>query len=341
VRAAVDAILDYHKRSDAGIKCWGDVVAADSKPYDQIKPDLVFTRLRDAQPSLRASVFFIENKLIGNLDYGISQCATYLRRQMRVLIEEWDTRYCEGSGHSVLPHVDKLVHLRTFGACCDGASISFVRVSSGVPEGCDSLASIIPMAEVCSDGVPFVPIDGTYKGGPVPLAEVPTPGFAALFHLLRFSPDVLSPESAPLTAIKIAGEKEVTLSDRLGCGGSSDVYSGHVADDGGRLDVVVKVARFATASVTQQFDAESKCLDDLEGGPFPTVFECTTFGSSPAGSRDCSRPVLVFRGPLNATPLLLRVRSMDVSLSEREAFADRVASCLLEAVQVRFVFCLA
>ncbi len=57
--------------------------------------------------------------------------------------------------------------------------------------------------------------------------------------------------------------ESVTLHERLGCGGTSDVYS----CGGGDAGDILKVARFAAITVAKSFEQERLALDALQGSP--------------------------------------------------------------------------
>jgi hypothetical protein len=346
VRAAVDAIL---AAGTAGIKCFGDVVAADRIPADQIKPDLVFTSVRDAQPSLLSSVFFIENKQVGHPDDAASQCIAYLRRLLRELVHEWHSCRESGGVASLLSEdsIKALAKLFAVGAACDGATLRVVRVKSGVPEDCRDLAAV-PLTKtlpaMTSRLLPFLPIDAKYDGGPVVLGTTPSDGFRALFCLLRCDPKHLTPDQGILSSITTivpkttAGatrttKEEYTLQERLGRGGFADVYRGTL----GAKPVVLKTARCTTLAIVKIFKAEADCLARLGGedGLFPVLLKYTEVpAASTHVGASLRTPVLVFSSPLGATPLLQYLQRT-FKAGELQKFADNVVRLLLRTVKVR------
>jgi hypothetical protein len=341
VRAAVDAILTPGSGCPrAQIKCFGDVVAADSIPFDQIKPDLVFTALADAQPSLRASVVFMENKLVGNVPHAVSQCIAYLRRLLRELIEEWHSRFRPDGVDSLQSEgsMRALADLFAVGAGCDGASLQLVYVKSGVTKKCRGLKAVKEVLPVvASTELPFLPIFRHYAGGPIELGEVPSDGFRAMFCLLRLAPNRLTPASLPLTSITTTRETTYKLVERLGRGGIADVYRGTMKTGRKQTGVVVKVPCSTTRTVRALFEAEYDCLHELGGVDelFPAVLEYTdvkpTEGSVTVA---LPTPMLVFSRPVHATPLLLHMRSVRTE-EALVMLADHVVNQLLKTVKVR------
>lgn len=353
VREVVNAILG----SQSSIKCHGDSIAPDDIPVDQIKVDLLFTRVEDAMASLRAAVFCLEEKLVGKLNEGVVQCVAYLRRQMRVLIKEWCLRGGDTqallSPESILP----LSKLFSVGAGTDGATISFVRVTSGVLETCTDLGSVDHvMPEVSTDLLEFLPIDGTYNGGPIDLPEVPTPGFKALFQVLSLGPDVLSSVSPPLTSVTcrsagdaVGASMRFTLTERLGSGGTSDVYSGRGVDG---APVVVKAPRYTTEDLLTQFEVEHECLSTLaphdtvdarRGDEVPLVPQLLPGAMRllvegdvhPSRGISVPWPVLVFTEPINAVPLLRVLTGRKYrTLATRVELANVVARRLLQTAKL-------
>jgi hypothetical protein len=324
---------------------------------DQIKVDLLFTRTQDAMASLRAAVFFLEEKLVGHLNEGIVQCVAYLRRQMRVLIKEWSLRGANSQELLVPESMSVLSKLFSVGAGTDGATISFVRVTSGVAEDCTDLhhaSHVLP--EISTHPLEFLPIDKSYTGGPIRLPEKPTRGFIALFQVLSLHPDLLSSVSPPLTSVTCCSAEDAvgasttfTLTERLGSGGSSDVYKGCGPE--GEM-VVVKAPRYTTAPLVTQFLAEQECLSalavhdtvDARGiedvpllprlvpGAMRFIVEREAH-PRPEGSAHW--PVLVFTGPLDAVPLLHALATPKYrNLAARVDLANRVARRLLDTAKV-------
>jgi hypothetical protein len=358
VRGVVNAILGSAQSS---IKCHGDCIAPDDIPVDQIKVDLLFTRTQDAMASLRAAVFFLEEKLVGHLNEGIVQCVAYLRRQMRVLIKEWSLRGANSQELLVPESMSVLSKLFSVGAGTDGATIRFVCVTSGVPQTCTDLGNVDHvMPEVSTDLLEFLPIDGTYNGGPIDLPEVPTPGFKALFQVLSLGPDVLSSVSPPLTSVTCCSVGDAagasmrfTLVERLGSGGTSDVYSGSGVD--GAL-VVVKAPRYTTENLLTQFEVEHECLStlahhdtvDARGGDetplvpqlLPGAMRLLVEGDIHPSHHDSHGisvpwPVLVFTEPINAVPLLRVLTGRKYrTMATRVELANVVARRLLRTAKV-------
>jgi hypothetical protein len=355
VRAAVNAILEPGDGVKAPIRCFGDVVAADRIPVDQVKPDLVFTSARDAQPTLLSSVFFIENKLVGKISDAVVQCVAYLRRVLRERVNEWHGRRESGGIYNVLSEdsIKELAKLFALGAACDGGTIQLVRVASGVPEACRDLGLVTEKESLpacTSPALPFLPVDADFLGGQVRLGKIPSDGFRALFCLLRLAEERLSPDAAPLTSIttstttgipagkrrRTATKEEYALGQRLGRGGFADVYEGTID----LKPVVVKVARSTTKGIVEVFQAEAACLCDLSGkdGLFPVLFRHTEVEAASTHVKASLRtPVLVFSRPICATPLLVHLQR-NFRRVKLEKFADKVVRQLLKTVKVRLLF---
>jgi hypothetical protein len=375
VQCCVDAILVH----SGDKKCLGDCIAADNVTVAQVKVDHMITRRADATASLRTTVFCLKDKLVGDVDDALSQVVAYLRRQLRVLVEDWYQRSPMDVMQLLRPDsISHLARLFSVGAGTDGATIRFARVQSAVLDSCTDLGKVNPpMVTFQTAPLPLVPgLGKKYQGGPLqgPLPATPPMGFKVLFALLTAGVDKLTPSSPLLTSVQgvrwpgrvgtadaasgVVGEAGAEVScvlrDRLGCGGSSDVYNGELlcpGGDGGR-PVVVKVPRYATKPVVDLCIAEFNALSDLwalgvpgGGGLAAGEVSAVPLFSQPlhllvrtGGERGSLQlgqvqyPVLVLDGPLDCEPLPHYLGG--VTDADLAGVADKVALRLLQTAQV-------
>jgi hypothetical protein len=250
-----------------GLRVWHDRVAADCVALAHVRPDFVLTGDRDAAASMVGALLVVEVKLPGDLSAAARQTRAYLRRRVFKLCCEADARGEALDGVSAL------------GVATDGAHAVFVRVASGGPPAGASFRSLMPHPRPCPV-LQTSPLElfgaWDFRSSPPPWrgASAPPPALLALARLCA-APALLSGGGGALTSLRVTlrdaapgagapgGAREVVLAlgERLGSGGTSDVY----ALDADGADCVLKVARVATAGVGAGFDAEAAALGALRG----------------------------------------------------------------------------
>jgi len=314
--------------TDSVLRVWHERKAADCVEGASVRPDFTLTGSRDAAPSTIGALVQVEVKLPGDVEKGARQMRAYLRRRVFRLCCEADAR-----GEPI----DEIFSL---GAATDGHWVVLVRVDSGAPAAGATYASLMPTPQPCpSRQTPALELFGPWNFVTPPPwkkagARAP-PALCALRRLLAAPAQCLGGGLA-LESLRVAlhddaaqgGREEVlTLGERLGCGGTSDVYE--LA--GGSGGAVVKVSRVATAAVVAGFAAERAALGAM--GPAAAEAElvptCVAFGERVAGAAASHAaaavpwPVLILRP--QGTPLAAWV-------AERVAAAEASAGPAAAAV---------
>ena len=245
IAAVLDAVVP------AGLRVWRDKSAPDDVASAHVRPDFTLTGVRDAAPSTIGALLFAEVKLPGALDAAAFQVRAYLRRRVYKLCCEADARG------------EALDRIFAFGVATDGADVVIARGASGAPALGDSFAGAIPCPVRETARLPLLG-DWNFRAQPRfnAAGEAPS-GFRALWRICA-APQRLG-DGGALESLRIAlrwaggveEERELHLGERLGSGGTSDVYECDSADTEG---CVLKVARVATAGVAAEFDAERDAL---------------------------------------------------------------------------------
>lgn len=282
-RANLDENRDIHPSifalllvvASAFLRVWGNVFAEDDIDRAKIQPDFTATDVRDSSASTIGALIIIEVKLPGDLTRAVRQTCTYLRRRVYKTCCERDAR--GESCHSVF----------ALGVATDGYDVVLVRVESGAPPPGASYAGYSPCPTFATESLPLFRNCwvNSFRAPPAYGAAPPPAGFAALARLFT-APLALLGDGAALekldAAIRLLGPRAAGVGEyrgtlyfrnRLGCGGSSDVYelAGNVAGGAaagaagpaGFGGCVAKVARIATASVAKSFEAERAALTTL------------------------------------------------------------------------------
>ena len=214
------------------LRLWWERVAADDVPHAEAKPDFLVTRARDTQPSLLGAVAIVEVKLPGAIEKAVSQACAYMRRRIFKLVSESDARG------------EDLSSICTWGVATDGEMVVLLRMRSGAPLALATFENCKPCPVESSP--PLALLNWAWRDRPQPPLEpsapLPSPGFVALVHLLSTACSVARAWEGSLSVIhvhhlKVAGEPgeggggeeqrqlRLDLPQRLGCGGSCDVYS--------------------------------------------------------------------------------------------------------------------
>ena len=192
------------------------------------------------------------------------------------------------------------------GVATDGRQLAIVRVSSGAPAPGGSYRACQPCPTEQTVPLDLLGSSWDWRSAPSPV-DTPPEGFSALARLCGAPPALLG-NVAPLASVRAAvtwqgdafeSEFTLTLGDRLGCGGSSDVYEllsvappAMITGQAARGRAVVKVARTATAAMTEAFATERSALAVLAESPCRNVPEVVGYGSR---MRDSKWQVLVQR----------------------------------------------
>ena len=132
----------------------------------------------------------------------------------------------------------------------------------------------------------------------MPPSEAP-PGFLALVHVLQ-APATTLGVGQPLEALNATldgAAVSLAFAERLGCGGTSDVYAVRAAAGDSFAGACVKVPRCTTGAIVEQFRREAAALRQLaplEGASVPRLIcEGEREGAAPAHRARCSWPLLV------------------------------------------------
>ena len=315
------------------LRVWGNLFAEDDVARARIRPDFTVTHARDSAPTVIGGLLLVEVKLPTCLGDALRQVGAYLRRRVYKLCCERDAR-----GEAC----DSVFAL---GVATDGLELALVRVNSGAPPASGSYKVAVP-CPVIETG-PLTLLDWDIRS-PRPFVETAPPGFAVLARLFG-APLTSLGDGAPLDSLgatvhwldgELSGgaaasggsaeDKPVSamlnFEERIGCGGSSDVYSLQSSDAYSLQSsgVVAKVARTYTTAVRASFGAERDALRTMmgsasNGGLVPTLVGYGTRVGRAHVLMEHSVPVW----PL----LLLRPRGQSMT----EWVAARVAAAVLTA----------
>jgi hypothetical protein len=256
---------------------WERRVAADDVPRAEAKPDFLFTHLRDAQPSLLGAVALLVVKQRGCLAQARAQACAYMRRRMYKLVCESDER-CED-----------LSSICLWGLATDMDSLVLLRMHSGAPHAPGSFEHCTPCPVQASPPLQLLSWD--WMASPRPPLTAPLPaGFAALVHALANPCSAQCAWELPLVEVEVeglevvgggdssggggggggtaaptSGSLRIVLPQRLGSGGSCDVYS--VAPRAELLQglegLVLKLPRACTLSTRKALLQERAVLQRL------------------------------------------------------------------------------
>jgi hypothetical protein len=280
----VVANLALHAAGPASeLRVWLGKPAGDDTAAAAMAPDQVWAHARDAEPSSIGALVIMEVKKPGKLAAAIAQAAKYTRRRVAALFHEADAR--GETGHAIF----------ALAVATDGAQVALLRMSSGAPAD-GNFAGAVPCPSLVTAPLPL--LSGWAEGSapPAPPASAPG-GFAALVRVLRAPLEALGP-TAPLQSLHatIGGApKDLVLSLRLGCGGTSDVYAVAAAPGGPLTGECAKVPRFTTEAVDGQFRREAAALvalADVEGAP-RLIAEGERGGAAEAHAPRCRWPILL------------------------------------------------
>ena len=299
VHPSVKALLSVLVPAER-MRLWQEERVHDDAGGAHIAPDFTLTAARDASPSVIGALFCIEIKLPGEIEFAVRQACAYMRRRVYRLCQEADDR-----GEDM----DKI---EAFGVALDGDHVVLLRMASGAPGGGASFSGAVPCPVQMS---PLLPLQlNLWRTLPPPppqqqqqLGGSAPAGLTALRRLFAAPVSLLGGLASPLLSLRVTlqsaaqakkkcspadwgavrqhrGEvEELQLGDRLGSGGSSDVYhlsdSSSAASGAGRI---VKLARFGTKHVLRSFEAERRSLAALAGGSAPAeglVPQCHSFGA--------------------------------------------------------------
>ena len=230
-----------------------EVTVRDSIDADNMIPDLLFVEADDKAVSPASIVISGEVKLPGNLEDAMLQAGNYARRCLEKGCTEAHSRGDDMSG---------------LFACFIGLTnkVSFGRVQSGAPRPGESFANARPCP---SQWVPEADLFGVwdFKRAYSP-PEQPPAGFALLVRILAAPKSVFGPRNEPLQAVQVQFEPpaaslsgHISLSKRLGAGGTSDVYDAH--GPGIVSGAALKLPRSVTPSVVVSYNHERAALTAL------------------------------------------------------------------------------
>ena len=337
---------------DPQYKVWRESKPEDEINGSNIQPDFSLTHKDDATLSLLHSLFFVEVKLPGGnyLESAVKQAAAYCRRVLRVLVNEALERGEESE-------LDKL---SAMAAGTDGNSIVLVQVRSGAPSPGQNWRDCTPCPSEKSRVYNLFP-NWNFRSAKPTFPEKPPEGFCLLVKLFRASKEQLGVTTRQLLRQVSLFEKitnevfDFVLGDRLGSGGSSDVYeivqSSRRAGGGAELRIeggeaaaavgeggggrrggqkeeecnesVMKIARFASKSISRCFNTEASVLESLASSSClhvpKLVFNgtCLSFSSSSSSSSSpsISHPPHIDRSTKHAHWQAICISPKGISLS--------------------------
>ena len=280
IRWLLDAVVPHGM-----LRVWHDVAAPDDVRRAHVRPDFTLTVARDAAPSTIGALLFVEVKKPGFIVDAAYQACAFARRRVFKLCCEADARG------------EPLDGIFAYGAATDGAHVVVSRVASGAPRPGETYRNLDPCPVLQSMQLPLFeawdfltpPLFHT-EGAHVP------DGFRALWRLCA-SPHFLGVAAVPLVRLRVSLKASLfedvhnaflELGERLGCGGTSDVYRCEGGLEGigggGGQAAVVKVSRVATLQVAAEFNAERDALVKLAvaaaEGLVPT---CVAYGERVSG----------------------------------------------------------
>ena len=286
----VQPIVARLARCAAGAACelrqWLGKTADDDTAPAAAAPDQLWSHARDAAPSMLGALLIVEVKKPRNLASAVAQAAKYLRRRIAALFHEADAR--GESAHDIF----------ALAAATDGDSIALLRMSSGAPADGAFGARSLPCPVLVTAALPLLAGWDRYDAAWVPPSEAP-PGFLALVRVLQ-APATTLGLGQPLEALNATldgAAVSLAFAERLGCGGTSDVYALRAAAGDSFAGACVKVPRCATGAIVEQFRREAaalRLLAPLEGASVPRLIcEGKREGAAPAHRAQCSWPLLV------------------------------------------------
>ena len=299
VKAEVNEIKDVHPvigcvllaivQPRGDLRLWRDEEAPDDlagKRVPHMWPDFALTDARDSMLSTFGARILVEVKLPRRIHDASYQARSFMRRRVYQLVREADARG------------EALDGITVFGVGTDGAHIVIIRMESGAPPAGRSFRGMQPCPVWQTPPLPLFP-DWDGRTQPTPpgayASEAPA-GFRAL-HRLCTAPAHLLGVGGPLADLRVSAwhgydavdagggppggppvsvaastrlSQTLAFKERIGCGGTSDVYScaSGSGDDGNACaggGLVVKVARYSTERVVNEFAAERAVLSALRG----------------------------------------------------------------------------
>jgi hypothetical protein len=252
------------------LRVWANFLAEDDIPCAEIRPDFTITHVCDAAVSVVGALLAVEVKLLGDLAAAITQTCAYLRRRVYKICCERDAR-----GESCS-------EVFALGVATDGVNVVLVRVRSGAaPPPGGSFVDAQPCPVTCT--APLALFKGwDFLSKPDFRGAAPSAGFSAVARLMAAQLPLfggglplqglkavitLSGGSSGAAATRICTlRRALTFRERVGCGGTSDVYElAEGVSSRVPAGTVVKVARSATVAVSRSYAAEQAALWALRG----------------------------------------------------------------------------
>ena len=285
------------------LRLWHDERAApDDFNKAHMEPDFVLTDVRDSMPSTFGALIIVEVKPPGAIKNAAKQVRAFMRQRVSQLCREADARGEAMDG------------LTVFGVATDGKQVVIVRMGSGAPAPGGCFKSAVPCSVKETPPLPLFP-DWTPPSPPAPLEAAAPEGFRALLRLCG-APRLLGGGGA-LSELQMvpwengkpppawcAVAETLVFDERLGTGGTSDVYS----CGGARATLVAKAVRYFSGRVLEEFAAERAALAALrDAAAAGLVPEVVAHGGRPPPVLSNSRETVA------AAPwpvLLLRTRGM-------------------------------
>lgn len=259
IAAVLNAVV-----SRSSMRVWASAPSADDVPCVTTRSAFTVTHICDAPGSQIGGLLAIEIERPGRVKIAVYKTCATLRRRVGKICSEREAR--GESCHDVF----------ALGVATDGHHVVFVWVASGAPAPGRSFENAEPFP--ARHTAPLALFSSwTFAFRPDFRRTAPPGGFAALTRLVAVPMPCIA-EGIPLDhldAILIPGleleapvgnfasiEVALTLGNRVGCGGTSDVYEleGGFVLSGKARRAVVKVARSTTSHVTLCYEAERKAL---------------------------------------------------------------------------------
>ena len=323
----------------SGLRLWHEQKVEEACDWHRVIPDFSFTAARDSCISAIGTLFSLEAKLLGDLDSSGVQSENYGRKTV-------SARFAEA-----LARGDDPSAIWTIVGGSDLRHIVFSRISSGAPapDGTYDGAQPCPTwrtdrLELLGEGFNFDKASVEAIVAAARSVRAAPAGFAALVHVLRSGSHLArTQQHALLSAISLDGETApVELGERLGSGGTSDVYKctedrilGAYGDAPGLLlrECAAKIPRHTSAGMMGHFENERGVLHRLE------VLRCPHVPTSRLSMRvnmsarigECSWPVLIVH-PCG-TPLATAIAVVATNVRARREIGEKVIVCLTAALE--------
>jgi len=252
----IEMLLAACIKSQAHLRLFRNQTAHDDIVAAAAQPDFIVTHARDSQASLLGAALMVEVELpseMGIRDAELQARAFARRRVYKLFMEARDRNEAGDAVSAVV-------------AGTNGRLVTISRVRSGAPPPGGLWQGRQPCPAISTQRLELL---AGWDGVTCPaLPESPPAGFEALVRVLHAPASAFSVESLPLASIRVRWDGSgtdtgaaITLGDRIGRGGSSDVYAAAAGPGGGSC--ALKLGRCSTSAVLAAYVAESTALRQL------------------------------------------------------------------------------